>query len=301
MIGQFDLKENTKRSFVKFLFIGLIVYAIRFYMHITGIITRPIYSFNRYSGGYILSQMSLILASIFVFLFIFFLYGKLNKKDKFYTLIFILLTFSLVLITKTRGIYLAIVITIPLILLMRNLEHFFVTILLSSIFLVVLSFSFPNNKYLKRFKAITRADISTMGRIEVWNESFRIFKENIINGVGYMNFKKAEKTEQYKYNNKHYVHSHSMYFKMLAETGIIGTITYLLLFGGLLIRAIKRRKEFRYLAIFSIISVLMLYELTEVFIWRNFAHALIFFTLSVLLNTEYQNSENHIKLGYKKA
>ncbi len=324
ILGQFVINNKSKKYFIYSLFGVLIVYLIRFYFHKHGIISFPKYMLGRYSGGYMISQVSLVLAMVFIILITIFFYAKLKNKDKILIGILIIMTLYLLLVTKTRGIYLSILITIPLIVLIRNLEYFFITVLLGSISIVVLIFMFPNNKYVVRLKNITQADVSTMGRIEVWNESIRIFKKYPFNGIGYMNFKKAQRDRKYKayvetFNevveifkrnplnyleylnlkkiyikkrayqyNQYYAHSHSMIFKLLCETGIIGLFGYLLLNLVLLFKSIKKgKKDINYLLIFGILMVLLLYELTEVIIWRNFAYPFIYFVFGVLLNSEY--------------
>lgn len=325
IIGQFVINDKTKKYLFYSFSLGIIVYFIRFYLEKKGlIIPFTAYSNDRYSGGYMLSQVSLVIAVSLVILILFLFFNKLKYKNKILISILILITLYLLLVTKTRGIYLAVLITIPLIVLIRNLEYFFITILLGSITIVILIFAFPSNKYVTRLKNIEQADVSTLGRLEVWKESIRIFKENPINGIGYMNFKKAQRDRKYKayvdtfkesidifkkrpFNykeyldfekiyikkraykyNQYYAHSHSMIFKLLCETGIIGLLGYLLLNLVLLFKTIKKgKKELNYLIAFGILMILLLYELTEVLIWRNFAYPFIYFAFGVLLNSEY--------------
>jgi len=327
ILGQFIISDKTKRYLFYSLILGVIVYFIRFYLEKKGLILPyRAYSYNRYSGSYMLSQVSLILGVVFIFLYTIFFYNKLYKKESFLILFLIILIATMLLMTKTRAIYLAILIIIPLIVLIRNLEKFFIIVQLGSIIIIILIFSFPNNKYIKRLSSLTdpTASNSIMGRVEVWGESIRIFKDYPINGIGYMNFKKAQRDRKYKayfntFNesvrifkktplnyseylnfkkiyikkrayqyNQYYAHPHSMIFKLLCETGIIGLFGYLLLNLKLLFRSIKKgKKDINYLLIFGILMVLLLYELTEVLIWRNFAYSLIYFAFGVLLNSEY--------------
>ncbi len=331
ILGQFVISDKSKRYMFYSFLSGIFVYFIRFYMERRGLVFPPVDYGDRYSGGYMISQISLILAVSFIFLYVLSFYMNLSLKKKIFIFVFFFIVVFMLLATKTRGVYLAILITVPLVILIRDTEKFFITILLGSVFLTVLIQVFPDNKYVERLKSITNPGVSIMGRVEVWGESIRIFKENPVNGIGYMNFKKAQRDRKYKayaetFNesagifkknplnymeylnfekiyvkkrayqyNQYYAHSHSMIFKLLCETGIIGLLGYLLLNLRLLFRSFKKGKnDINYLLIFGILLILLLYELTDVLIWRNFAYPFIYFIFGVLLNSEY------VKISFKK-
>lgn len=302
LVGQFYIKEKTKRYLLYSVGGGLVIYMIRFYLEISKKIDFKINFGVRYAGGYVIAQISFILGICLVTGLILLIYKKHTKKEKILLVLSNLISLILLILTQTRGMYLAVLLVIPLVLFIKNKKHFFMIsaagILIGSILIITI----PNNKYVLRVKYITRLDSSNLGRIEVWKEAYRIFKENPINGVGYNNFSKAQRDGIYKYN-KSYYHPHNTILKFLSETGIVGILGYLLLNGVVLVRAIKEgKKDFEYLVIFGIFTTLVFYENIDMIIWRNFAYPCIYFALGVLLNKEYkkvkiQFCDKKIKLG----
>ena len=184
--------------------------------------------------------------------------------------------------------YLAVLLSIGLVLLVKNIKHFMLMLIITISIGITIFITIPTNQYVVRVKNITRMDSSNLGRIEVWKEASRIFKENPINGVGYNNFPKAQGVGIYKYNKKYY-HPHNTILKFASETGILGLLGYLLLNGVLILKGIKNGKnDLNYLMILGTIFCLVVYESVDMVIWRNFAYPCIYFILGVVLNKEYK-------------
>lgn len=288
LLGQFYIKEKTKRYLLYSLGVGLITYGLRYYLEIFKKINFKISFGTRYTGGYVIAQISLVLGICLVLGLILFFYKKMSLRERIILATLIIISLILIVLTQTRGIYLAVLLVIPLIFFMKDKKHFIRILIIGILIGTSLFLAIPNNRYIMRVKGITKLDSSNLGRLEVCKEAYRVFKENPINGVGYNNFPKAQKNEVYKYEVTYY-HPHNTILKFLSETGIIGLSGYLLLNGILILKGIKNgKKDLDYLIILGIFLILFCYENVDMIIWRNFAYPCIYFILGVLLNKEYK-------------
>lgn len=290
LLGQFCIKKETKRYLLYSLGGGLAVYVLRYYLEISKKIKFKLNWGERYTGGYLLSQISLVLGICLILGLILFCYKKMLLKERIILTVLVIVSGILLILTQTRGMYLAVLLSIPLVLFVKNIKHFILISTIGVLMGVILFSTIPTNKYVVRARTITQMGSSNLGRIEVWKEAYRIFKENPVNGVGYNNFSKAQREGIYKYNKKYY-HPHNTFLKFASETGIFGIFGYLILNGVLVLKGIKNGKnDLNYLMVLGIIMCLFIYELSEIIIWRNFAYPCIYFTLGILLNREYKKN-----------
>jgi O-antigen ligase len=76
---------------------------------------------------------------------------------------------------------------------------------------------------------------SNQGRIQIWKDTLKLTVKNPFLGVGYGNFQLEVSDKESKSLNlpKRYITAHSQYFDILAETGLIGLIFFLLYLRGL--------------------------------------------------------------------
>jgi len=294
LLGQFCIKEKTKRYLLYSAGGGLVFYVLRYYLEISKKMKFKLNWGQRYTGGYMLSQISLVLGICLILGLILFCYKKVSLKERIILAVLITISGILLMLTQTRGMYLAVLLVIPLALFIKSIKHFILVSIVGILMGMILFSTMSTNKYVVRAKSITRIDTSNLGRIEVWKEAYKIFKENPINGVGYNNFSKAQREGIYKYNKKYY-HPHNTILKFASETGILGLLGYLLLNGVLVLKGIKNGKnDLNDLMIFGIILCLLIYELSEIIIWKNFAYPCIYFALGILLNREYKKIKDSI-------
>lgn len=288
LLGQFCIKEKTKRYLLYSVGGGLAVYVLRYYLEISKKINFKLNWGKRYTGGYLISQISLVLGICIILGLIIFFFKKILLKERIILVILILISGTLLILTQTRGMYLAVLLGIPLILFVKNKKYFILVSIIGILMGITMFSTIPTNKYVIRVKAIIRMDNSNLGRIEVWKEAYRIFKENPVNGVGYNNFSTAQRGGIYKYNKKYY-HPHNTILKFASETGVLGLLGYLLLNGILILKGIKNgKKDLDYLIILGTIFCLVVYESVDMVMWRNFAYPCIYFLLGIVLNKEYK-------------
>lgn len=147
---------------------------------------------------------------------------------------------------------------------------------------------FSNSHYIQRYENLGK-DSSSLARIEVYKEAFRLFEKNKINGVGLEGFFESQETKNYRYYEK-YGHPHNMVLKLLAETGAIGFISYYLFVGSILINLWKKYKENKYFLIGILaLLTLVLYENIETMFIKAIALPYIFFIIGISLNQIYRD------------
>lgn len=248
---------------------------------------------HRYFYNYTIPQVAMILGAIFIMLY--YLIGIIeNKKEKIYFIFLFILNTILLLSLQSRGMSVSLLSIILLLGLIRK-EKFFKAVSISIVSLcIVVGTYFSNSHYIKRYSHIL--DNSNYGRIEVYKETFRIFKENnIITGIGFDNFIDIQDTTEYKIHSS-YSHPHNMPLKMLSETGIIGFTSYYLFMGSILLFFWKEAKKNKYYLIgFLVTLTLLLYENIETMMIDKKALPFIFFIIAVGLNKKYIMSRGKTK------
>lgn len=124
--------------------------------------------------------------------------------------------------TYTRGAWLAFLVALPFFFFKKKMKWFFV----ASISLAIIG----GAAYKLAGKSVVRPD-SEIERISQWKAAWAGFKERPFLGLGYLNFEKMSIPLKKKYNiEAQYFggHAHSNYFEMLASTGAVGFIFFML-------------------------------------------------------------------------
>jgi len=183
-----------------------------------------------------------------------------KKKYKFYILLITILFFVSILVTteRTSGIKALIGMSIFFLLYKEiNLKSKILSFFL--IFLVIFIFVINSHNIKHRYSVqLTQTNIY----FDLYQSGFQVFQNNKIFGVGNKNYRVAtcnkDKNVSVSFQNKDkYIcntHPHQLYFELLSEHGIIGTIVILLIFYKLIFSKIKRTiSENNYLKIGSLI------------------------------------------------
>jgi O-antigen ligase len=171
-----------------------------------------------------------------------------TKKERYFLLIIILLTFGGILLSGSRGAWLALVIacSIALFLYDRKKTFNFLLVLTMSC-LIVLPFS---NSLRQRATSILSAihgkdiegSLSIETRIELWKGALLIFRESPILGSGIWDFETDidKLVKEKKLNNvATAVHAHNIFFQALATRGLMGLIFTIGLLSALMIWGMK--------------------------------------------------------------
>lgn len=185
--------------------------------------------------------------------------------------------FQLVL-TQSRGMYLAFLIVISLLIIIKVSKRILGVLI---VVLVGILTVFRNTPYVKRFESISDGDEA---RMEIYNSALKIFKGNPITGIGFDNFIQA--TDYYE-KASFYQHPHNMALKMLSEMGIIGFLSYFSMMGAVVYKLWKTRSKLICEIMLAVIVLMLIYENFEtVIVWKR-ASEYIFFMLGLALSSNY--------------
>jgi O-antigen ligase len=186
-----------------------------------------------------------------------------EKKYRWWLLIAFCLLFTVLLLTFSRGGYLGVLGGLLVVFLavwpqIRNKERKFIV----SVFLMgVVCLAFFGGSVTGRFfSSFNLSEGSNLGRLQIWQNSWEIFKEKPIGGVGLGNYSLALNFAQ-DYRNP--VTSHNLYFDILVELGVFGLLIWLWLFGSAIKISWQNRKSIPVLAVGSLGS--LVYFLTHSF------------------------------------
>lgn len=136
--------------------------------------------------------------------------------------------------TYTRGAWLAFLVALPFFFIKKNIKLF----VISFTALVVIG----GGAYKYAGKSVVRP-LSEIERISQWKAAYAGFKERPVFGLGYLNFEKMATSLKKKYHIEveHFGgHAHSNYFEMLASTGLVGFIFFMLWQISWFIEMLKR-------------------------------------------------------------
>jgi O-antigen ligase len=149
-----------------------------------------------------------------------------NELKKYISKNIIYLVFIINLIgiytTYTRGAWLAFLVAVPFLFIKNHKKIFVIT----AILLVILGVGV----YKFAGKSVIRPD-SDIERVSQWKAAIAGFKERPVFGLGYLNFERMSVPLKKKYNIEAVYfggHAHSNYFEMLASTGLVGFIFFML-------------------------------------------------------------------------
>lgn len=150
----------------------------------------------------------------------------------------------------------------------------------------------------KRVETIfTAADQSSRERFYLWQSAYNMFEDNKVLGVGLQRFGKLYPTKyilpEAKY--RELGHAHSNIFQVLAECGGLGLLAVFVLWGRMLLFGVGgwfRTKQFAYLAMFCVVSGLLIQGLTE-YSWGN-AVVMKYFWCSLAICMQLINIDGNI-------
>ena len=265
--------------------------------HLTVIIQAvPRLSEAEWRFGGVLSGMiqGSLLAMFLPVYILLFLHFKERRLKIFFCLASILGTISL-LLTGTRGAWVAAVILIPLVILiyaekkLKNLGAILVAIsILGGVILLTPTLS-------NRVATITDLQMqSNSERLLMWQSAWQMFKDNPVFGVGYGSYKVAYQTKYISplAKDKTLEHAHNNFFQMLGECGIVGFSAFILMliyFSYFCLRGWAKEKNIAYLMYFSVLWGMALHGLTEFNFETSMTSKIFWFALALCL--AYNNSQ----------
>ena len=185
---------------------------------------------------------------------------QISVFEKIFFIIFFVLISILVIISGERTAFALFIISIFLMFFflqgLKKIKFFFLIIFMVSS--IIFTFIYQNN--FQRLVIETKNQIIVNDKILFFGErrheyakvSINILKENIILGSGPRTYRIKSKDDKYKISDLSWnTHPHNIYFQLLAETGLVGTMLVFLIFIYFLLLLfksyfinIKNKKEF---------------------------------------------------------
>ena len=187
----------------------------------------------------------------FYFLIIGYLFDYFGKKNR-YKIFFLLMIFlTAIILTGERSTTIKAVLGIFLFFLFLKEINYKQKILILSSFFIFLTLIFYNSEYLKH-RFIKQVFLTTHDKsilvnlnnslyLKHYTSGLEVFKNNMIFGVGNKNYRKEtckDKNELDIDQKKRYLcstHPHQIYFELLSEHGLFGTLLILIIFFNLII------------------------------------------------------------------
>lgn len=170
------------------------------------------YLSNNYSIRYVLHTFPILLITILY-------YFSFNKKNKIFSLIFIILNCLVVSVGDSRT-TLVILVVIFLYFLLRKIKHSKMNVIKKILIMILLIlFTFFSWNYLK--KEVSHSSASNNERKMLLTIAYDGFKSNIFIGIGPGNFPEYAN----KYISKPNITPHNYFIEILSEYGMIGFLT----------------------------------------------------------------------------
>ena len=298
LLGQLTIKKEDIKCLFFSTFLGVIGYFYRVINEMLNLrvsniswidfLSSSIPWNHRYLFEYNIPQSALVLGATFIILY--YIFGVIDeKKYKLYLIFPLFISGILVISIQSRGMTLTLFVLFMFLGILRKEKLIRVMTSLIILLSIVGGIYFSNSGYIQRYENLGK-DYSSLARIEIYKESFELFKENKINGIGLDGTYKVDKP----YLKKHR-HPHNMALKLLAETGIIGFISYYLFMGSILLALWKKYKENKYCLVGILTTLtLLLYENIETMFTTAMALPYIFFIIGINLNLVYKEKLDKI-------
>jgi putative inorganic carbon (hco3(-)) transporter len=190
-------------------------------------------------GGLWESQNIFSMYLMIIFLFnLSFVINKSKRKNLFLYLFSLITIFFAIILSQTRGVWLAIIISILFYFIKRPKVIFPFLIILG---IMMLSFF---GIFKERFFSVIyfTKDVSSLGRLQGWISSIILIKDNILLGYGYDSYIYL-RDNVLPFYFVEVIHSHNTYLRMWLENGLIGFVLYFSIFATAIIYSFKNRKN----------------------------------------------------------
>lgn len=201
-----------------------------------------------FGGGQL--QLASLLCILMPAVVVILLDDEFSSRAKLVAKIALPFLFAGMLAGRSRGLWLALVIVLPLVMwryLIKNRKALMVTVLIVA---ALCGFFAAQPKFVERVKSITNitTDISNRDRIVIWRSAKNMIKDHPLTGVGLGQFKKNyfAKYQLREIKQRHLNHTHNNVLQICAETGILGALGFIYLSIYILIRNFRewlRRKD----------------------------------------------------------
>ena len=194
-----------------------------------------------------------------------------NRISKFFAISSLFLCFLCLFVMGSRGCILSVMITFPILFVVisrsKIFEKFLPVLLICTLSVVILTAliaSFPNSKYLQRFRHIgtirltlnpSEMSYNDQERYDYWRVALMYaIKNPSFFGVGPRNFREIDisklkvkrpltKIASETFKNKQALHAHNWILTVLVEQGFLGLIAFVVFLITIMVKLIKKKPE----------------------------------------------------------
>ena len=197
-----------------------------------------------------------------------------------------------------RGVWLAMLILIPAVVLICAKHKLKALGGLILIFMAVAGIFINTPNLSARFSSITDMQMqSNSERLLMWKSALNMFEDNPIFGVGYGQYKFAYQQEYImpEAKERHQEHAHNNIIQMLAECGIVGAAAFIFWWGYLTYFSLRlwfKYKNFEWLLYFCVLWAIMLHGLTEFNFETSVTSKVLWYSLGLCMAYNRLNSKN---------
>ena len=199
-----------------------------------------IYSFVQYQqsvgrvhANIFVMEFASLLTFMAVYTIVYACLGEIKLRTKLLLGLTSIVTLVSLILTKTRGAWLAFIISLSSILFLKNKKYVIYFLVIGILFLA-LAPTFVPQEYINRF--ISSFDLehnkSNITRLNLWHGALLIYQDYYVNGIGLNNFSDLIHKEPYLQQPiVSDAHAHNIFLQLAAETGTVGLVAFVLLFA----------------------------------------------------------------------
>ena len=220
-------------------------------------------------GGFLGIMPQGTLLSMFLPIYVLLFLHLKELRLKIFFAVGILVGIAAILFTGTRGAWLAVLILIPVTVLIHSKNKFKNLSALTAAMALLIGLVMMTPNLSNRVATITDLKMqSNSERILMWQSAWQMFKDHPILGVGYGGYIQAYQTQYIlpEAKERNLQHAHSNFMQMLAECGLAGFLTFILMLGYFSYFALRgwaKEKNFAYLIFLCVLWGMMLHGFTE--------------------------------------
>jgi O-antigen ligase len=282
------------KTYLILLFSGLAIYGV-IRINLFPIVQG--YSDREFCFSNFFMNSSVIAFSGYIFFLTLFLKRKDNVK-KIISAFFALLFLYLIAKQGVRGSYIAFAILTPAIVIyeLKTKIIRFIPLIIIIAFAALTITEVTAPKFVETTKErvtsiFNKNQGSNRGRLFMWKRGLETFSENPINGVGYKRFNKDHidlKNDEFEWA---FWHAHNEIITMLAETGLVGTLAWLLFKMKLLWLLFKRKKCLISSFILYLFIAFEIHNIFEVYLFERVAYIYVYLLIGLCWIKEEHNNE----------
>ena len=223
-----DLDVDTKliKKWLGVIFIAMVIsITYTFWQEFEGV-RRPS-AFN-----FVMEYVNLVMFTM-IYTVIYSLWGEIKKRYRVLLALVSIMGLISLVFTRTRGAWLAVIFSFACLFYIVNKKYIVYFLIGLTLFFALAPIFVPQD-YVDRFVSIfdLEEDSSNITRVELWEYSVELYKNNPIIGVGLHNFRNAhEVIDDLEKPAGNHRHAHNNFLQFAATTGTIGLIAFVLLFA----------------------------------------------------------------------